>query len=221
MPKILNRIGQETLLAFTINVPFAYTVELFGGYEQGMLALADRADAFRAVYLALCRRQVSFLEAGASTGMPAVWITQYYAGCDTISPAMYRAISLPGERLIFNAARRLGLKTMYWFLGDLIPILPDILSLRPDALVLEPGRKGYQVDVDSVRRAAGPRLSICGCPDEQDMVLGRLCGIQNSVQTLLRAAADGPVAVTTPILKADTDETTVDFLIEHCRRHRL
>ncbi len=221
MPEILKGIGQEVLLAFTVNVPFAYTVELFGGYEQGMLALATRKDAFRAVYLVLCRRLVSFLEAGASAGMPAVWVTQFYAGCDTISPSMYRDIALPGERLILDAARRLGLKTMYWFLGDLIPILPDIVSLRPDALVLEPGRKDYRVDVDSVRRAAGPGLSICGCPDEQDMAFGRLCGISDSVQTFVKAAADGPVAVTTPILKADTDGTTVDFLIEQCRRQRL
>jgi hypothetical protein len=196
-------------------------VDLFGGYEAGLMALAGRFETFREVYLALCRRQVPFLEAAASTGMPAVWITQYYAGCDTISPKAYREVALQGERLIFDAARRLGLKTMYWFLGDLLPILPDILTLEPDALVLEPGRKSYRVDVGSVRQAAGPGLSICGCPDEQDMAFGRREGLSASVGEFVRAANDGPVAVTTPILKADTHEATVDFLIRECRKHPL
>ena len=221
MSGLVDRLGQDVLPAFTINVPFAHTVDLFGGYEQGLMALAARPDAFKAVYLALCRRQVSFMEAAAGTGMPAVWITQYYAGCDTISPSTYREIALPGERLLFESAQRLGLKTMFWFLGDLVPILPDITTLRPDALVLEPGRKGYEVDVGSVRQVAGPELGVCGCPDEQDMAFGRLGGITASVQAFVKAAADGPMAVTTPILKADTDETTVDSLIEACRRHRI
>ncbi len=221
MPDILDGLGQEVLPAFTINIPFAHTIDLFGGYEQGLMALASRPDAFRAVYLALCRRQVSFLEAATSTGMPAVWITQYYAGCDTISPVKYREVALPGERLIFEAGRRLGLKMMYWFLGDLLPVLPDILSLKPDALVLEPGRKGYQVGVDPVRQVAGPELSICGCPDEQDMAFGRRDGVTRSIKGFARAALDGPVAVTTPILKADTDEGTVDHLLETCRQQRL
>ena len=221
LPGLVDRLGQDALPAFTINVPFAHTVELFGAYEQGLVALAARPDAFKVVYLALCRRQVSFMEAAAGTGMPAVWITQYYAGCDTISPSTYREVALPGERLLFDAAQRLGLKTMYWFLGDLLPILPDILTLRPDALVLEPGRKGYLVDVDSVRKVAGPGLNICGCPDEQDVAFGRLEGISASVRAFVKAATDGPMAVTTPILKADTDEATVDFLIEACGRNQL
>jgi uroporphyrinogen-III decarboxylase len=219
MPSLLQTYGREVLLAFTINVPFAHALSMFGGYEDGLVAITQHRTEFINIYMELCRRTASFLKAGASLGFEAVWITQYYAGCDTISPKIYREIALPGEKFLFEAVRDAGLKAMYWFLGDLTPILPDILQVRPDAIVLEPGRKGYTVDIGEIRRIVGSGVGLCGFPDEQDMVNGSRENIAADIRGQVKAAGNGPLAMTTPILKADVDPATVDFFIDEVHKY--
>ncbi len=221
MPQLLKNYGNDVLLAFTINVPLAYAMNIFGGYENGLVAMAQRTEEFKLVYMELCRRTASFLKTGSLLGMQCVWITQYYAGADTISPGMYREVVLPGEKFLFQEARNLNLKTMYWFLGDLMPILKDLLEVRPDALVLEPGRKGYVIDVGVIRKTAGNDVGLCGFPDEQHMVDGNRKGISDAVQQQIRTAGSGPLAMTTPILKADVDESTVDFFIDEVHKYKI
>jgi hypothetical protein len=108
--------GQRLTLASVIVVPLANTINAFGGYEDGLVAMITHREAFRELYLWACRAMIPRLEVARALGMHAVWITQFYAGLDTISPAAYRELIQPGEELIFEGARRLGLKTFFWFL---------------------------------------------------------------------------------------------------------
>lgn len=210
---LLAGIGREVLLGFTVNVPLGAVFDLCGGFQEGLMAMAVEPEAFGRAYLKMCAWILPRLRAGAAAGHAAVWVTQYYAGADTISPAMYRTIVQPGEQLIFDEARRLGLKTMFWFLGDLQPLVPDIMRGRPDALVLEPGRKGYAVDIGAVRAAAGGGVCLCLCPDEPAFKNGDTGRIAADIHARHRAGRGGPLAVTCPILKADTESATVDAFI--------
>jgi len=215
--ELLSAIGKQTLLSSTINIPLATVMDLFGGFQDGLVALMTQPDLFKQIYMKLCHWLLPRLETAASVGLEAVWITQYYAGMDTISPELYRNIVLPGEQLFFEKARDVGLKTLFWFLGDLQPIVPDIMQNRPDALVLEPGRKGYAVEIGAIRAAAGADICLCGCPDELAMTEGNLDRIRQDITDQVDRNGEGPLAITTPILKADTALETVDFLIKTVR----
>jgi uroporphyrinogen-III decarboxylase len=218
LPGMVSQYGQETFLAFVTVMPLATTVNIFGGYEDGLVAMLTQRAAFEQTYLRLCENLIPRMRAAASLGMEAVWFTQFWAGCDTISPELYRELVLPGEKMLFEEARRLGLKTFFWFLGDLARILPDIMQNKPGILILEPGRKGYTVDLGQIRAIAGPAAVLSAFPDETAMRSNDHAAISAGLRAQLAQGGSGPMIITTPILMADVACETVDFLIEEVKR---
>ena len=93
------RTATTHLLAFCLNTIFADVLDLFGGFQEGLIALytkrgpdAQGAGGDRGPAQDAPRRPARAI------GAQCTWMIEYCAGADTISRAMYRSSSCPTSR---------------------------------------------------------------------------------------------------------------------------
>jgi uroporphyrinogen decarboxylase len=144
---------------------------------------------------------------------------EYMAGADIISPAMYCEFVFPYEQAVVREARRLGLKVYLWYLGHVMPLLPDIGRLEVDALFPEQGRKGYEVDIVEMRRQLGDRICLIGFNDERDLIGGHREPLAREIERQIQGAGrHGAFIMGTTIVTEDTPLDHVETYIEAVHR---
>lgn len=78
-------------------------------------------------------------------GADGLHIEEVYTREDIISPQTYKEFVFPFNDRFINFARKLGLKTVLYVCGDVVPRLDQIGKLLPDALAFEESKKGFIV----------------------------------------------------------------------------
>ena len=216
---LLPRYGQTHFLMFPLNTILADALDLFGGFREGLIALhTQRALVHKALEL-IVQWRVSRLQAGASLGAPGTWMIEYAAGADTISPAMAQEFVFPYEQAVIREAHRLGLKVYIWYLGHVMPLVPDIGQLGVDALFPEQGRKGYEVDIVEIRRQLGDEICLIGFSNEQDLIDGNRQALAQEIERQIQGAGrDGAFMMGTTIVTEDVALQHVDDYIEAVHR---
>jgi uroporphyrinogen-III decarboxylase len=208
-------LGERAYIAVAAHGVFPTALDAMGGFEEGMLALRDRPHLFRAVVEQFALRSAATLQAGARQGADAAWLGGYLEGSDLISPAAWREVVLPGHRLQIEAARAQGLQVLFWFLGDCMPLLRDLVDLGLDGLVVEQPRRGYSSDPVAVRREVGSAFCVYGWNWELDFINDRRENITREVERQVRGAGrDGAFIMGTTYL---TSEASLDAVDHFCR----
>jgi uroporphyrinogen decarboxylase len=113
--------------------------------EQWMKDLLDdENDAF--VLLEYCTAATcQFIRLMAQTGCHMVSNGDSPAGCEMISPAMYRKFALPYETRVVECAHSLGLPYALHICGNTTAILQDMLKTGADCFELD-----YKADISQV-----------------------------------------------------------------------
>jgi uroporphyrinogen-III decarboxylase len=216
---LLPRYGGTHFLMFPLNTIFADALDLFGGFQEGLIALHTKPALFHRALEAIVEWKLSRLRAGASLGAPGTWMIEYAAGADVISPATYREFVFPYEQEVVREAHHLGLKVYLWYLGDVMPLLPEISRLELDALFPEQGRKGYEVDIVEIRHQLGDEICLIGFNDEQDLIEGDrealACEIQRQIEG---AGRSGAFIMGTTIVTEEVPLEHMDFYAETVHR---
>ena len=216
---LLPRYGATHYLMFPLNTIFADALDLFGGFQEGLAALHTKRELFHRALETIVQHKISRLRAGASLGAPGAWMIEYCAGSDTISPAMFREFVLPYEQEVAREAHRLGLQVYLWYLGHLMPFLPDMRTLEVDGLFPEQGRKGYETDIVEMRRQLGERICLIGYNDEKQLIAGDRAALTAEIERQIRGAGrHGAFMMGTTIITEDTPLEHVDFYIETVER---
>jgi hypothetical protein len=214
-----QQLGERAYLAYPAHGVFAVALHLMGGFERGMIALRERPGLFRSLVEQLSRRRQPEIEAAARAGADAAWVGGYLEGTDLISPRLWREVALPGHRLQVEHARSLGLQVLFWFLGDCMPLLGDLVELGIDGLVLEQGRRGYCSDPVRVRREVGNAFCVYGWVWEMDLIQDDRAAITRTVEEQLRGAARGGAFVMgTPYMTSEVSLGAVDWLCQEVIR---
>ena len=94
-------------------------------------------------------------------GVEVIHLSEYSWG-NQISPAIYRDFIAPYTREMIDFYHELGFKVLLYVMGDVRPLLDQIVENPFDALAVEEGRKGYQLDVGTVQRAVGDERVLFG-----------------------------------------------------------
>ena len=217
---LLPRYGDTHFLMFPLNTMFAEALDLFGGFQEGLVALYTKRKLFHRVLEAVVEWKLSRLRAGAMLGAPGMWMIEYAAGADVISPDTYREFVLPYEQAVLQEAHRLGLKVYLWYLGDIMPLLPHITELELDALFPEQGRKGYDVDIVEIRRQLGDEICLIGFNNERDLIAGNRDALAQEMERQIQGAGqDGAFIMGTTIV---TEEVPLDHMDDYIETlHRL
>jgi len=205
--------------SFQVSTPLVAALNSCGGYVEGLTTLATDRDLFKELLERHTRAICAQVAPGQEAGADSVWFTSYYTGADTISPRDYAELVFPLEYEICAVARDAGLYVLDWFLGDLLPILDQVMELPLDALVLEQGRKRYVIDPVEIRRRVGPRFCLFGFGFENDYCTFNRRGLRFELERQFQGAgADGAFVVGTPIMPPNAQPDAVDYYFEQARK---
>ena len=216
---LLPRYGQTHFLMFPLNTMFADVLDLFGGYEEGLVALHTKRELFHKAMEAMVDWKVSRLRAGALLQAPGAWMIEYSAGADTISPKAYREFVFPYEQKVVQEAHRLGMKVYLWFLGNVMPIASDIGMLGVEALFPEQGRKGYQVDIVELRHLLGEKICLIGFNNEEDLIKGNREALSREIERQIQGAGrNGAFIMGNTIVTEEVPPEHMDYYIQTVER---
>ncbi len=218
---IVRQRGTEQFIYTGAAAPFWALYDLFG-FEGMMMALYDAPHLVFAVMDDALETTLKSAQAFKDAGGQGIRVEECLVSADMISPAAYERFVLPYEERLFSQLRRMGLKTILYFCGDVMPRLPALCRLPIDALMVEESKKNFIIDIGEVRAAVGSDLCLLGNIDSYAVVQkGTEAALAAEVARQIQVAgADGAfiVGVGSP-LPLDTPPERADMLIRYARRH--
>jgi len=166
---IAREKGQEYFVYTGAAAPFWLLYDLFG-FEGMMTALHDAPRSVFNVMDKSLETTLAYAQAFKDAGGDGIRVEECLASADLISPQMYEQFVLPYEERLFTQLCRIGLKTILYFCGDVMPRLPALRQLPIDALMVEESKKNFAIDIAEVRAAVGDGLCLLGNIDSYAVV---------------------------------------------------
>jgi hypothetical protein len=145
--------------------------------------------------------------AAKRSGFRAYLGSETWCGADLMSPASYREIVHPAQRLFYLGLAREGILPLAYFTGDVRPILGDIATLGIAGLLVEESKKGFTLDPVVIRQALDPSIVLFGNLDSVGILrFGSTHDVERATVRQLDAAELGsfvmangsPIAPETP-----------------------
>lgn len=207
---------------FQISSPFVRAIDSCGGFEEGLVMMATEKEIFSAVMDRFIEKEKALVRYGSNAGGKSILLTSYYTGADTISPKDYAEVVFPAEKQICEEAKKHGLCVLYWFLGDLIPVLDKVKELPIDALILEQGRKGYDIDPVEIRKRIGNKLCISGFGYELDYCKYNKKALKAEfLRQFEGTGKNGAFAAGTPIMPPNANPDAVDYYFNIAKEYGI
>jgi len=218
---IVRQQGEKYFVYTGAGAPFWALYGLLG-FESMMIALHDAPKLVFAIMDESLEATLEYAQAFKDAGGHGIRVEECLASADMISPKMYERFVLPYEERLFSQLRRVGLKTILYFCGDVMPRLPALCQLPIDALMVEESKKSFTIDIAAVRAAVGPDLCLLGNIDSYAVVQkGTEAELAAEIERQIRTAGTNGafiVGLGSP-LPLDTPPERADLLIRHARRH--
>jgi hypothetical protein len=213
--------GAEVFIALNEGNPICTVLDPVGwlGFEQGLLLMADQPDNFAYLLHRLYEGLLPRMEALRECGCHGYIGSETYCTPDLISPSMYRSLVFPAQSFFYKKLAALGILPITYFLGDVMPLLPEILQLGARALMVEEPKKGYALDVVEIARRLEGRMCLFGNLDSIWCLLkGTVDDVRRETMRQLEAARAGPfvMASGSPV-PFDTPEENIQALIDTAR----
>lgn len=201
--------------AFQLGTPFVGAIDICGGYEAGMCMMMEEPELMKKLMEARMESELETLPAVLAAGGRSVYYTSYYTGADTISPKMFEEQIWPFELEMMRRLKEAGVYVIYWFLGDMNPLLDLFAKMPFDAIAPEQPRKGYGPDYRLLRQKLGSDRCIFSYTYESQMVECDREGISNTFHTLYdQAGRDLPFVAANTITPEDADPRALDYYRE-------
>jgi uroporphyrinogen-III decarboxylase len=106
---------------------------------------------------------------------------------------MYREIVFPAQQRFYRAVASLGLVPITYFLGNVMPLLGDIVRLGAAGLMVEESKKGFTLDVVEIARRLEGAVCLFGNLDSIWCFLrGSEEDVRRETVRQLQAARFGP-----------------------------
>jgi len=96
----------------------------------------------------------------SALGADAVWIEECL--WDQISPELFRNLNVPLVRECVQEIRSQGMKSIYYYCGDLNDRLDAVLDVGADAVHFEESKKGFTIDITDVVSRVDGRCVVYG-----------------------------------------------------------
>lgn len=210
VPPLVARFGGEALVA--VHIPSA-VCEIFDpytgytGFEPGLVAFHDHPAGMRRLLARCYEAQLEWARAYAGAGAHAFVISESYISPDIAHPSIYRGYLAGVHREYFAEIARMGLQPICMFWGDVMPVLEDLAGIGIRGLLVEETKKGFTLDVATIRAALAGRVCVFGNVDSLELLRhGRAETVEAEVRRQAHGAGPGfvtangsPVAPGTPV----------------------
>ena len=170
-----------------LTTPLVRAVQRCGGYEAGLCLLQDEPNLMMALMEAEMELEMRKMPAIVEAGAKSVYLTSFFTGSDTIAPDIFRRMVLPLETEMIKQIHSLGLFVIYWFLGNMEPLLQDFRTIPFDALAPEQPRKGYGVSYKTLREVLG-HVCLMAHTREEDMIYNKQDSMRSYFDTQYQEA---------------------------------
>ncbi len=166
--------------------PFERFLSLLGT-EAAFAALLQEPDASRAALERIAGYHVAIALGYLGSGAEAGWLADDYAGQagPMLSPALWRALVLPGLRAIIRVYRDAGYPVFFHTCGRAEPFVADLIEAGVTAFNLE----SAACNVTALRERFGSSLAIVGGIPPQVMLEGRASDVECAVREAMRGLA--------------------------------
>jgi hypothetical protein len=216
---LVREQGEESFVYTGASAPSWMLYDLLG-FEGMMTAPYDAPKLASEIMETSLEATLEYAQAFKDAGGHGVRVEECLVSADMISPRMYEQFVLPYEERLFTELRRMGLKTILYFCGDVMPRLPALRRLPIDALMVEESKKTFIINIDEVRAAIGLDLCLLGNIDAYGVMLKATeAKLADEVARQVRVAGAGGafiVGLGSP-LTLDTPPERVDLLIRCAR----
>lgn len=212
---LAGQAGDDLFVYTGGSAPFWLLYDLLG-FEGMMTALHDAPKLVFEIMETSLEATLEYAQAFKDAGGHGIRIEECLVSADMISPRMYERFVLPYEERLFEQLRRMGLKSILYFCGDVMPRLPALRQLPIDALMVEESKKNFVIDIGEVRAAVGPDLCLMGNIDAYG-IIEKATGAELAAEVARQVRVAGSsgafiVGLGSP-LTLDTPPERVDLLI--------
>lgn len=148
------------------------------GFEGMMTMIATKPDIVKYACERYLESSIRSVKCSAVLGAKGIWIEECMT--DMISPQAFKELNVPFLKRLVEEIRNAGMKSIYYYCGDLAGKWEHILSVGADAISLEESKKGFVIDINDVVEII----------NGQSVVLGNLDAINllpNCTEEQLRA----------------------------------
>jgi uroporphyrinogen decarboxylase len=161
--------------------------------EELLLLMAEDPEYVAEIAMTLARRVRDVMELAHREGLEfdALWLynDMGYRNAALFSPATYRRIIQPGDRLLFETAHRLGMQTILHSDGCVRELIPDLLDAGLDCL--QPLEVKAGMDPIALKKEYGGRLALFGGIDARAFSHPDPAVIEEEIRSKLSACMPG------------------------------
>jgi len=155
--QVVADYGDEYFISTILDPPFSDAYDLLG-FEGLMLIQHEQPDLFHTVLQRKLEQSQQVMDAWAAVGIHGVYAEEVFTGADILSPKSYDRFVFAYNQPYFNHLRKLGLLSIHYVCGDVVPRLDRIVELDVDAVAVEESKKSFTVEIQEViERVAGRR----------------------------------------------------------------
>ena len=218
---LAGAVGHRVAISAIAPTPFWSTYSLLG--FQGMLImLRERPELFDYLMARRHEQRWELLRGYARAGVDCVWIEECLSSADLISPRDYQRFAFGSAQKFITDANQLGLATILYYCGDVMPRVPWLLRLGMTALAVEESKKVFAVDIGDVIRQARDTCCVFGNVDSINAVhRGTPAALAAEVgrQLELGRRARGFVLCQGSPFPLETDLSRIDHFVRLARCH--
>jgi hypothetical protein len=216
---LLDRYQDNLPLYCYASAPYNALLGLLG-FQGMMTAMVETPDLVHQVLESQLPRPTPHLLAARRLGIGIMFVEECLASADLISPSMFFEFCFPYARRALQCYEELGFRTLYYFSGNLMPLLERLRELPWTALSFEENRKQYGIDLAEVRRAVGRDRVLFGNVDAHWLAGATDAEVLAEVRRQIAVAgADGNfvLSVGSPF----TPETSLERVRFFCQATRM
>ena len=213
--QVVADYGDEYFISTILDPPFSDAYDLLG-FEGLMLIQLEQPDLFHSVLQRKLEQCQQVLDAWAAVGIHGVYAEEVFTGADILSPQSYERFVFAYNQPYFRHLRKLGLLSIHYVCGDVVPRLDRIVELDVDAVAVEESKKNFRIEIEEVIERVAGRRAVLGNIDAVRFGPGATLeemAAEVKRQAQVGARARGFVISTGSPFPLDTNPRLIDTLV--------
>jgi len=193
---------------------FAYTL----GFEPALMLLHSDPGLCAYIIETMISNVPHVCRCAAADGFDGGMMCDSWASADIMSPETYANWIAPLHKLVSDELHRVGLKSIMYNTGNILPLLDATVAQGYDAISPEERIKGVEMDIGEIRTAVGPDRCLFGNFDSYLLAQGNREAIRAEVRRQIASAGPRSFVMGTgsPVCDA-TEPEVLDFWLAEIR----
>ncbi|MBS3788102.1 hypothetical protein KGY79_07925 [Candidatus Bipolaricaulota bacterium] len=157
----IDLLGEDYFVYCVIDTPFSFLYDLLG-FRGMMVKTHRRPELVKFLLQTILEQSIEFIKLFKRVGVNGVYVEEVFTSADLISLETYNEFVFHYNQRFLEEIRNIGLQSVLYVCGDIMPRIAQIGKLNPDAFAFEESKKGFEVDIENVVNELGDSNCIFG-----------------------------------------------------------